>query len=218
MTKFIIFIICLAFGILAILNYFIWQPVEETPAPKTESIVKETALDPKALLNNPPKDSIKGELTSLNGELKWQSRAASKSAEITQLQPLQQGELIETGDNGTAAITFDTTTVELSPKSSLEFPQTLPGKFMFVQRSGEVLYENSERAALSVRVRALIALLTTGSMNISILEDEPTITIENIKGTVEVAYNNSNLESHVFTLKPGDVFSFNTEEREGEVL
>jgi hypothetical protein len=219
MKKFILFIICFAFGILIILNYFIWQPIEKTPAPKETKTTQVEKLDPKELIDNPPKNSIKGELTTLEGEVKWQSRAATESAVITELQTIQQGELIETEEDGTAEVSFeDTITASLSKKSSLDFPQTLPDKFMVIQRSGEVLYTNSNNSALSVRSRALISLLKNGSMKITIIEDEPVITIENIKGTIQIAYNDSDLESHVITLTEGEIFSFDTDERTGEIL
>lgn len=218
MKKLILFIICFAFGILIILNYFIWQPIEETPAPKEIKTTPAEKIDPKELIDNPPKNSIKGEITDLDGEVKWQSRAASESATINAVQPLQQGELIETGADSSASVSFDTITAELFEQSSLEFPQTLPDKFMFVQRSGEVLYSNPKDSGLSVRSHALISVLKNGSMRISILPDEPVITIENIEGTIQIGYNDSDLESHVVTLKDGDIFSFDTDERTGEIL
>lgn len=219
MKKLIIFIICVVFGILGILNYFIWQPIEETSVAQTISVTPEKKLDPKVLLDNPPKESIKGALTALDGEVKWQSRAATESATITELRPIQQGEFIETGEDGATEVSFtDSITAQLSPKSSIDFPQTLPKKFVFVQRSGEVLYTNSENDRISVRSRALISLLTNGSMRISIDEEEPTITVENIEGDIEIAYNDADLISQVVTLDPGDIFVFDTEERTGEVL
>lgn len=219
MKKLILFIICFGFGVLGIFNYFIWQPVEETSVPQPVRVTPKKTLDPKALLDNPPKDSIKGTLTAMDGEVKWQSRAATKSAAIAKLQPISQGELIETGDGGTVEVSFnDTITAALFEKSSLDFPQTLPDKFMFVQRSGEIVYTNSDDPALSVRSRALLALLTNGSMRISILEDEPTITIENIEGDIEIAYNDADLVSQVITLKSRETFIFDTEVRSGEVL
>ncbi len=218
MKKLILFIICFGFGVLAIFNYFIWQPVAETTVQQPARVTPENTLVPKILLDNPPKNSIKGTLTAMDGEVKWQSRAATESAKITKLQPIQQGELIETGEDGTTEISFnDDITAALSEKSSLEFPQTLPSKFVFVQRSGEVVYTNSKKFALSVRSRALLALLTNGSMRISILEDEPTITIENIKGDIEIAYNDIDLVSQVITLESGETFVFDTENKEGEI-
>ncbi len=219
MKKLILFIICFAFGILIILNYFIWQPIKEPPSPKETKTTQVEKLDPKELIDNPPKNSIKGELTTLDGEVKWQSRAATESAAITELQPIQQGELIETGEDGTVEVSFENAiTASLSEKSSLDFPQTLPDKFMFIQRSGEVLYTNSKDFALSVRSHALISLLKNGSMKITIAEDEPVITVQNTEGIVEIAYNDSDLVSHIVTLESGETFSFDTEERTGEIL
>src|SRR3989344_4601709 len=105
-NKTVIFCIAFIFGVLGIVDYYIWKPTEAKTNVITPTVTPFPGLDRKALLDNPPADSIKGELSDITGEVKWQSRASTEFEEITESRQIQQGESLETGEDGKALVTF----------------------------------------------------------------------------------------------------------------
>lgn len=219
MNKAIIFIITCILGIIIVVDYFLWKPTESqseitiTPSPQQNE-----QLDKKSLLNNPPPESIKGQITNLIGEVEWQSRAATEFEEITEPQQILQGEIVATKD-GTVDISFNEDMLfSLQEDSELEFVQTLPDKLVLVHRNGTINYENNTSAPLSIRSSSLIALLSNGSMEITRDNEEQQIIITAIQGTVQIAYNNADFISQIVNLEEDETFLFYIEESDGEIL
>ncbi len=219
MNKAIIFIITCILGIIIVVDYFLWKPTETELEPTiTPSPEQTVQLDRKSLLDNPPPESIKGQITNLIGEVEWQSRAATEFEEITEPQQILQGEIIATKD-GTVDISFNEDVLfSLQEDSEVEIIQTLKDKFVLVHKNGIVDYSNNNSAPLSIRSSSLIALIKNGSMQITRDNEEQQITITAIQGTVQIAYNNADFISQIVNLEADETFLFYIEESDGEIL
>ncbi len=219
MRGIIVFIIAFTFGVLGIVDYYIWKPFEEKVITVSPTPTPQTGLDRVALVNNPPSESITGEITTLNGTVMWEARGVTEPVEITEPQQIQQGEILETDKGSKVAIMFTKDiSVSMKEESKVEFIQTLQNKMVLMQDAGNVEYTNTTESPLSVRSSAMIILLKNGSMNISYDEKKQTITVDIQRGTATIAYNNADYVSQVIPLKGGNTFLFDIEERDGEIL
>jgi len=154
-------------------------------------------------------------LPTFSGIIKWQSRIATQAAQISSPVPIQQGEQLETGDNGKATIEFpNVSLINISPDSQINFAQTLPVNLVMVQNKGMVEYQKLGENEISVRVLHLLIEQVAGDMTISIDKDQPWVIVYIKKGMVKIAYNDSQNISQEVTVNEGQQLSFNDLTRE----
>lgn len=90
-----------------------------------------------------PPDALQGSIIYMEGEVMWLSRVATEAAKLSRPTSVQQGETIETGDDGVVTILFDEDTlIDIFSKSSVSFTQTLPANIVITHRRGEVEYSH----------------------------------------------------------------------------
>lgn len=186
-----LFILFLTIGLLTTLFFFrdtVWpKPKQTGQLSEKSSFAKEFSLE------EAPSESLKGTIISFDGKIGWQSRIATQASELITPVPIQQGEKITTEDNGNMTIRFENgCLLKISPKTELDFIQTLATNFVFQEDQGTVDYINNSAAPLSVRSLGLLTQISSASAGISADKKSSTVTIDVNEGFVEVAYNDLN--------------------------
>lgn len=177
----------------------------ETPAPSAFS------------LGNPPRNSLKGQITTLFGDTFWQSRAASEPAKITQPQEILQGENLVTKTNGKMTVAFaDAETMTILPNSEIDVIQTLPANIVIAQPQGNVQYSRSGNVPFSVNAQSLLVNHNQGTLTISVDKKTQTTTVMVQNGTAQLAYADTDQTSHVITLSQGQSFVYDATEQTGD--
>lgn len=200
--------------ILAGFYYFLSKKTENTaitipgilPTQKTSSFS----------LVNAPSESLKGEISTMSGQILWQSRVATEEAQISSPQLIQQGEKLETGKNSALVLKYDgIVKVTFSPETAIDIIQTLPSNLVFSQDSGSAEYKNLGSTSV-VSVRALSLLVqNSGDISVSINPQRPIVTLVVKSGIATVAYNSLGFVSHEFTIPAGRTYTFNDHTRTG---
>jgi len=176
-------------------------PVPKKTTPSTFSIEK------------PPSESLKGSIASRSGTLLWESRTATIPATLTNDVPIQQGERLITENDGSATVNFDSVgTIMFSQNADLSFVQTLPVNFVVQQQKGTVNYMINSNTPLSVRVRSALITKTSGTIQVTVTDDDPIILISTIKGPAQIGFNDLDYVSQVFTLRENQVYEYNSDE------
>ena len=166
----------------------------------------------------PPRESLRGELTTLSGDVLWQSRTATEGAKITTSQAILQGEALSTGSKGAASIEFNgAASMSLSSESAISFIQTLPANIVINQTSGTVAYTRSGTVPLSIRVLGLLLNVDEGEIMVAVNPLRPIITVEVKKGIVTAGFNDLYLVSNVVNISQGHIFYFNNETRKTDL-
>lgn len=183
------------------------------PVPSTS--VKTTIIPvPSFSIETPPSESLQGSISARLGRLFWESRTATEPAELTTDEKMKQGERLVTKSKSKATIQFETlTTITLSENSDISFVQTLPTDFVVEQKNGTIAYEINGTTPLSVRIRNALLTKNIGSLQIAMKDGDPIILISTIKGTADIGFNDANFVSQVFTLREGQVYEYNSDER-----
>lgn len=162
-----------------------------------------------------PTESLRGKIATFSGIIKWQSRIATEAARVNLPAFIQQGEQIETEDNGKLTIEFpNVSLIKISPDSQINFAQTLPANIVLVQSKGLVQYQKSGKENISIRVLHLLIQQTSGEMIVSISKDRPLITVNIKKGEATIAYNDAANISQEVTINEGKQLIFNDSTRE----
>jgi hypothetical protein len=187
------------------------KPKQELISPQMEKIASFSA-------EIPPSNSLKGSVTSLTGNILWQSRIATEAAKIANLTKVQQGEQIKTESDGIVKIEFkDQAKLSVSAKSQLNIVQTIPANFVFAQTEGTVEYERSGEIPLSVRAMHLLIDQDLGDVIVSVNKDDSTVAVNVQKGKVTIAFNDIDLKSNVITVVEGKKYIFDDVSREGVI-
>jgi len=161
-----------------------------------------------------PSQSLKGTIASRSGTLFWESRIATEPAQLNDTVQIQQGERLITKDKSDASIHFDKVgTMILSENADVSFVQTLPIDCVIEQKKGTVTYKTEEGIPLSVRIRSAIITNISGTVQITVADGDPIILISTIKGTTQIGFNDLDYISHVFTLREGQIYEYNSDER-----
>ncbi|MFA6005699.1 MAG: hypothetical protein WC775_04410 [Patescibacteria group bacterium] len=169
-------------------------------------------------ISTPPKESARGTITDLSGEVLWQSRSATDGAVITRPQMVKQGEELQTR-NGTVDVEFrDMAIVKLSAESHVNFVQTLPASFVVQQRSGNATYVRLGATPLSVRVRGMLVEMSEGTATITVNPDRPIVSVEAVSGEATVGFNNLYVVSQVIKIPEGNILYYNDETRETDLV
>lgn len=221
MQSVIIFLITFIFGVLGIVNYYVWRPEEANIVSKTitPTLNPQTEVIPKELIENPPSITEKGEITELEGEIKFQKRGSLEFESISEPQQILQGEALITGEDGSAEITFGSNIFfTLQEETEIAVWQSLPEQFVIVHRNGIVTYTNNTDSPFTIRSAPIIAILTNGEAEVIRDEEDGTVSLALTEGSMEIAYNNSDFISQIVELEEGDTFVIDIETREGEIL
>lgn len=170
----------------------------------------------KFSLENAPNESIKGEITQLTGNIWWQSRTASEPAQLKNIIPVQQGEIWIASESGNLTVEFaPAATISLFPETQIEIVQTLPINLVFNQNKGVGQYQSSGTNPVTVRSLNLIINLEDGLLVVDTDEETGQIILGLKIGKAKVAYNSPEFASKVWQLEPGDIFSYDSNERRG---
>ena len=203
------------FAVITLVYYFskdkkpesssVYSPITEIVSEKTSSFS----------LENAPKESIKGEIMSMSGDISRQSRTATEASKISSFSEVLQGEKYITGEDSSLSISFgDICLVDLSGKTEVEIVQTLPSSIVFSQTSGVGKYTKKGSNTISIRVLKLIVEID-GEVLISIDLEDPIITLEVRSGNAIAAYNDLEYLSHEVSVYNGKTFTFNYDKRKG---
>ena len=166
-------------------------------------------------LQNSPSQSLKGQITSLTGEIHWQSRTASAAAKITSPVTVQQGEILTTGPQSKLSLSFpDTALLNFSPETAIEIIQTLPANLVFRQTQGEAEYLRLNSSPQAIRVKNLL-VQNDGQTTISLHPSKPTVTVSVGSGSAQIAFNDPQLVTQLVSLPSGQTYLFNTDTRQG---
>lgn len=200
--------------ILAGSYYFLSKKTENTTIPLPE--IFPTPKVSSFSLENAPSESLKGQISTMSGEILWQSRISTEEAQISSPQLIQQGEKLETGKKSTLVLNYaGVVNITFSPETAIDIIQTLPSNLVFSQDSGNAEYKNLGSSSV-VSVRALSLLVQNGGdINVSIDPQSPIVTLVVKSGTATVAYNSLGFVSHEFTLSAGRTYTFNDRTRIG---
>ncbi len=208
MKYFKLFIFFFLVGLVASLTYFIFAR-NKNQAINIHSPISSTP-NFNFSIGQPPKDSVKGIIASMSGNIMWQSRLATEPAQIAKPQTIQQGESLVTGDTGNVSLSFPNfANLTIFPKSELNIIQTLPINFVFEQTTGSVTYEETGSTPVSIRTLNLITKLdSAGALTVIIDKDKGRVTATEKAGSATVAYNDLQFVSQVVALKAGQVLVF----------
>ena len=164
-----------------------------------------------------PTDSLAGNIVTLSGEVAWQSREATTPAKISSVRPIQQGEVLKTA-TGSATVNFENSAkLIISPNSEIEFAQTLPANFVFVQNMGTIEYNRLGKIPLSVRVMHLLIEQDLGDIMVSLDKDKRTVTVDVNNGKITAVFNDLEYNSKLFHVSEGQKLIFDDKTREAEV-
>jgi hypothetical protein len=212
MTKIILFIFSVLIGSLIIITAYLWS------APRDSQILK--PFFPKTLfsIENAPSQSLVGKVASISGNVAWQSRTASFSTLINSPVILQQGEKVNTQDNGKVTINFpQTITITASANTQLNFIQTLTANFVVDQAQGRSTYVKNGTVPISVRALDLLINVETGTCSISVDKDTASIVVAVSSGSAVVAFNDTNNVTNILTINKGEEYLFNNNTKLGKI-
>jgi len=210
MKNLLLFLAFLCVGIILGSSYYVWKNTQPN-----NNLVQEKK-EPRFSVERPPKNSKKGTIQSMAGTIKWESRVATESAKINQPVDVQQGEELESGDDGRAVVDFQgELLVSLSPNSHISFVQTLPTNFVFNQIKGTIEYQKTSSAPFAVRCFHLLIQINKADVTISIDDKTAYISITVKNGSAKIGFNDLQNVSNVVNLSGGDKYIFNDDTREG---
>jgi len=184
----LILLVSLIFGLGLTFLYFNFQT-----GPKTISytIPTPTPAQFEFLLDQPPKDSLIGEISSPSGQIDWQSRTATTAAALTATTAIQQGESLITKSKSSVSVTFsDTVLINIFADSDLTFAQTLPVNLLISQTRGSARYQPSGTIPVSVRTLHLLTNIGGGDVIITLDPKLPFVYLDIYQGSVTLGFNN----------------------------
>lgn len=161
-----------------------------------------------------PKESVKGQIATMSGEVWWISRVASQLTPYATPSAVQQGETYATSDNGFMEINFpDYGSVNLTSKSEVGIDQTLPVDFVFDQASGSATFTSLGKSPFSIRSLHLLTTIASGSATINLDHKRHLINLKVIYGSVRLVYNDTDFVSQVLEIPQGKSFRFDDDNR-----
>ena len=179
-----------------------------------KQISKKQMPSPTFSVANPPIDSLRGSISTRSGTLFWESRIATEPAQLIETVSIQQGERLITKEKSSSTLNFEKFgTIELDENADISFIQTLPIDFVVAQKNGTISYEVNGKTPLSVRLRSALITKSSGTILIKMAEGDSIVEISTTKGIAQIGYNDIENVSQVFTLKEGQVYEYNSDER-----
>lgn len=217
MKRILIIIFCFSLGVVSAYFFILWQNKKE-PA-KIVSFLPEkiTPVKTSFSLENAPAESLKATISSISGEILWQSRTATEPGALLSKDLLiQQGERLIASKSGSLTLNFDLAgELSLFPNTEIDIVQALPVNLVFKQIKGAVEYE-SQANTFAVLINRLLISFSNAAVNVSVNDINGVITVKVNRGQVTAAYNDQNFLSQKITLSQNDTFIFDNEKRQGE--
>lgn len=215
MKKIFLFIIPFLITTILVVGYFkLTQKILTISIPNIPSVsFSDLVKFSRFSLEKAPSQSLVGTITSMSGEVEYESRIATEAAKINSPVQVQQGESLTTGVDGKLILTFDKAVeINMSVESSVGVVQTLPADMVFSQNSGTAEYK--KLADTPVTIRSLHLLIeNNGDVTVSIDKIKPIITVTINSGSATFAYNNTSNVSRVINIGAGKKLIFNDDTR-----
>jgi hypothetical protein len=208
----LLLIISIAVGALIIILGFLWL------SPRDTQIIK--IIIPKSLfsLENAPTDTLVGEIASLSGKVAWQSRVAPVAILINSPLKLQQGEEVDTYDNGNVTINFaQFGTITESFNTQVNLIQTLPENFVIEQKQGTITFDKIGDNQTSIIALDLLININSGQSSIFVDKENSKITVSIKTGLATVAFNDNANNTNVISIKNGDKYIFDDNTKTGVI-
>ncbi len=216
LAKFIFIFLVFFSLILTAFTYFKSRPPKiksNNTSPTSEKLSEREKI--KYSLETPPSESLKGNITSMTGEIFWQSRVATESSKIISPRIILQGENLSTGAESSLSLTFEKSCVlNMEEKTAVEIIQTLPANIVFRQTSGVAQYSNTGSFPVSIRTLSTLADID-GTTEISVDMDKSVVIITALSGSAIIAYNDLGYVSHQISVETGQKYIFNHATRKG---
>lgn len=210
MRKFLLFAGFFGLGIIVAILYFLVRANNPIRVITPKPLIPPTAYSDAYA----PKESVKGQIATMSGEIWWIDRISSELTKLATPGAVKQGETYATSDNGILEINFpDYGSVNLTSKSEVGIDQTLPVNFVFDQASGSATFTSLGRSPFSVRSLHLLTTIASGSATINLDYKKHLINLKVISGSIKLAYNDTNLISQVLEILQGKSFRFDDDNR-----
>jgi hypothetical protein len=210
MKNVVLFLISVVIGLLSIL-LFAHNTAEKNkkPFPKKNSTHFSIAT--------PPSQSLIGDITSVVGEVAWESRVATEPAMIGMNRKIQQGEKLKTGP-GIVVVKFaNVAELLIDNNAEIDFSQTLPTGFVFHQTEGTITYSRLGEVPLSVRAMHVLIDQELGEISLTVNTIDQIVTVSVITGSIRVGFNDPTLNTNVLDVHAGEKLIFYDDTREVEI-
>src|SRR5579871_5704011 len=202
-----IVILSLIVGFVTTVALYIYLPKQNLI---TISIPRVTSVNTTHFsLEKAPTQSLVGTISSLSGQVLWQSRIANAESPIIASQQIQQGESVETTD-GTASIAFASALLaQIEKNTQVNIIQTLPADIVIQQTQGTTDYQRL--GTIPVSIRGLDLLLSVERGEVTIVVDPLTSHVNVIvkSGKITAAYTNKQNQTNIKTISAGQQLLFN---------
>jgi hypothetical protein len=160
-------------------------------------------------LSKAPSQSLVGTITSMSGDVEYESRVATEAAKIYSPVPVQQGESLTTGANGKLILSFEKAVeIDISSDTSIGVVQTLSADMVFSQNTGRAEYIKLTDIPVTIRSYHLL-IENNGDVTVSVDKIKPIVTVSVNSGSATFAYNNINNISRVLIVISGKKLIFN---------
>lgn len=205
-----VFIVSFLLGVGLIFGFIAWK----TQIPKQKLFIPNLTSTTFFSIEKPPTDSIKGTIVSKSGTIFWESRVATEPSELNEIIVVKQGERLITKEKSEIQVNFDQVgNMILSANSDLSFIQTLPSDFVVEQKKGKVEYVLNGITPVTIKIRSAIITKTSGSIQITVTDNDPIVIISILQGTAQIGFNDQDYVSRVFTLREDQIYEYNSDER-----
>ena len=215
MKRIILFLVSLMIAAVAVVVYFkITQKISTISVPVIPSVsFSDLVKFSRFSLEKAPTQSLVGKILVLEGEVKHEGRLSKDSEKIDTLKDIQQGEGLETGEDGRVILSFDKISeVTIFSDTSLSIIQTLPADLVFSQNKGSAQFKKIADTPVSIRSLHLL-IENKGDVKVSVDKLKPIVKVEILSGSATVAYNNINNDTRVLDLEKGETLTFNDDTR-----
>jgi hypothetical protein len=211
MKKIILFLIPFLVTIVVVVGYFkLTQKISTISIPSLPSVsFSDLVKLSRFSLEKAPSESLVGTITSMTGDVEYESRVATEAAKINSPVAVQQGESLSTGPDGNLVLIFDKVAeVDISANTSIAVVQTLPADVVFSQSTGAAEYKKLAEIPVTIRSYHLL-IENDGDVSVSVNPLKPIVTVSVSSGSATFAYNNINNVSRVLTVTSGKKLTFN---------
>ncbi|SRR6266567_4409454 len=213
MKTVLLFLVFLFAGFTLISGFAYWQQRQQN-----ETIVLRPQITTNFSMSNAPSESLKGNIASMSGTVRWLSRTATEPIKLLSPRVIQQGEALETEKNAKATVIIQNAeAITLSPNSYVNFIQLLPLNLVLEQNSGDIFYQNTGQSAMSIHTLDLLTAVNRGSARIAMDKNTKTVTVTVEKGLITEGYEDSTNMSTVVTVNAGQRYVFDDATRTGMI-
>ncbi len=161
-------------------------------------------------LENAPSDSLKGKISSLSGNVAWESRTSAIANLISEPITIWQGEEVITQGNGNADVVFPNgINLHMFSSSDLSIIQTLPADIVFEQNQGTIEYQNFQgKLPLSINALDLLLNVNKGSVKILVDKDNSVVNVFVSSGSATAAFTDTDNNPKVQKIDKGSKATF----------